>query len=123
MTEGQLNQALVAALRQRLTHAVVFKLADRWTTGIPDISVDWHHRHIWIEVKFADPDFTSTGAQELTMTRLARHGEAWYIIYENVPRGVYLVAPEHFAHWKTHATWHGTEFDHDGVIHAMIERP
>ena len=51
MTEANLSKNLVLALKKRMPGSVVFKHNDRITAGIPDISVTWRGRTVWIEVK------------------------------------------------------------------------
>lgn len=51
MTEAQFTRALVHDLRQVLDRTVIFKHNDRLTAGVPDLSVTYHGRTTWLEVK------------------------------------------------------------------------
>ena len=53
-SESHYNSLIVKALRQRLPHGVVFKLADTFTTGVPDIVVSLNRRTSWFEAKIID---------------------------------------------------------------------
>lgn len=95
MTEATLKSALVKELRL-IPNAVVMRHEDRFTHGIPDISVTLNGIGSWYEVKFANPKFQSKGIQELTMLRLAVTSTARYIVYscrKDEDARTYLVHP------------------------------
>lgn len=86
---------LAKDLRETFPRAVVFRIEDHFTHGVPDIVLTLG-KTIWIEVKLADPDFKSKGIQELTMNRLALVGFAFYVVYytwKGVER-TYIVEPK-----------------------------
>lgn len=107
MNEKDLVSSLVKTLREGLQHFYVVKHSERiigGTIGVPDISITGNKDTTWLEVKFADPTFTSSGRQELTMLMLANYGHcARYIIYEKrgKDRWTFIVHPKNFASWKT----------------------
>jgi hypothetical protein len=72
VTEAYLKGRLVRAFREDLPGCVVFRHEDMRTAGIPDISVTWHGRTRWIEVKLDRPGSRSkvTAIQRLTLERL-----------------------------------------------------
>lgn len=126
--EGALNRDLGVALEQELLSAVVLKIADRITSGIPDISVNWQEAHVWIETKLANPSFVSKGIQERMMRRLGSQGEAWYVIYDAKPtKSVYIVSPVitldprwvKSKKWKTDFAFHIDGWDHREVARHM----
>jgi hypothetical protein len=55
VNEAYLKGRLVRILREELPGAVVFRHEDKFTPGVPDISVTWHGRTRWIEVKYDRP--------------------------------------------------------------------
>jgi hypothetical protein len=109
--EGRLNRELTIALRTVMPGAVVFKIADRATSGVPDISLNWQQQHVWIETKRASALFQSKGVQELTMRRLAAQGQAWYVIYDaGLPKHAYICPPSITIddHWVKNKVWRTT---------------
>ena len=59
MTETQFTSKLVRAIRERLgPGAIVFKHADGYTAGIPDISISLGRNTLWLEAKLVgNPKF------------------------------------------------------------------
>jgi len=55
MTEATVCTSLRAALLRLLPGAIIYKHHDLSTKGIPDLSVNWHDRTAWIEVKLMKP--------------------------------------------------------------------
>lgn len=51
MTESQFTQKLRRALQAKMPQAVVWKFADRYTAGIPDLCVINNGLSIWFELK------------------------------------------------------------------------
>lgn len=101
MTEGTLKDAMVKKLRELLPGYVIIRHEDRFTAGIPDISITHNKRTSWWEVKFADPTFTSSGQQELTMLRLSTHGHAHYIVMDarQDRKRTWILTVEEFKTW------------------------
>lgn len=86
--EAKLKSNLMIMLRQALPKYVLFRHEDKFTSGIPDISITGFAKTSWFEVKHATPDFDSPGIQELTMLRLAAAGfHARYIIFTEDKNG------------------------------------
>jgi len=113
MTETSLVAGLVNVLRTELKGAVIFKHADRFTHGIPDISITSRHT-LWWEVKYADPDFKLPGIQELTIKRLGT--AAFYVIFAErqplVPaRTTFIVSPHCIGEWWAQPTAQTPGFD------------
>jgi hypothetical protein len=117
MNEASLKGSLVAEGRTALTGYVVCRHEDRFTSGYPDISVDGNYRTSWWEVKFANPDFASTGIQELTMKRKAR--AAWfagYIIYDSITKRVFIVHPDNLETWSSKFLERFPGYNHKAVV-------
>jgi hypothetical protein len=95
MTEAELKDGLVKTLKKQLGNAVVLRHEDKNTAGIPDISVTYLGRTIWMEVKYAFPYTEGRGLQLLTCLRLAEHGICWFVVYKEVrgERQTLLVKP------------------------------
>lgn len=117
MTEAALKSTLTALLRAQLPSFLVFRHEDKMTSGIPDISTTGNKRTVWIEVKYADPQFDCAGLQELTALRLATHGWAcFFVIYElrNKVRTTYIVHPKRLSEWMK------SEVRADGFNHQWV---
>lgn len=124
ITETSLCSKLCDRFHERYPLYTVFNHSDRATSGVPDVSITaW--RTVWLELKLADPDFDSSGLQEITMRRLARFGRAFYVIYTfdraNDDRGVLVIPQKSLQYWKQDRfkmalLVHRDGFDHDAVI-------
>jgi len=97
MNEAAFITHLTGHLR-KATKFVVFKHADRFTHGVPDISMTGNSVTSWWELKVADPEFDSPGIQELTMIRLAAGGCARYLIYSHGT--IRIVEPRNLRNWN-----------------------
>ena len=97
MTEKELKDQVVRYLRATIPMAVVLRLEDKNTAGIPDIIITYHGHTVWVEVKYANPYVRGRGLQKLTCRRLATQGICWYLIYEerNGYRRTMFVEPKH----------------------------
>jgi hypothetical protein len=58
MTESQFSAKLLRALRQRMPNAIIWKLNDRFTSGIPDAVVVYEGRATWLEMKIGTNSVT-----------------------------------------------------------------
>lgn len=83
MNEASITQSLIRALGKELPGSVIFKHFDVSTDGIPDISVTWGKRTVWLELKWDEGETRPT--QLVTMMRLGHVGLAFYVRfgYEN----------------------------------------
>lgn len=119
MTEASLTSALVKLAREQLRGAVVLKHADSFTYGIPDLSVTWHGKTTWWEVKFADPGLQSSGVQDKVCMQLAAAGFCRYIVYHLLrdTKRTLIVHPKDLADWRgVPAECWCTGFDHRWVL-------
>ena len=82
MTESELKDDLVRYLRYELKGAIIFRHEDKYTAGIPDMSITYRCVTIWMEIKYANPTIHQRGLQTLTCVRLANQSLAWIVIYE-----------------------------------------
>ena len=84
MKESTLQHDLAQHLRANFPGAVVLVHADRYTAGIPDMSVTYHGFTLWLEIKHVTPDklLNTTDIQRQTCIDLAAHGDCLYVIYE-----------------------------------------
>jgi hypothetical protein len=83
------------------------------------MSVTYGGHTTWLEMKRATPYFEKRPLQHLVLTRLAREGRAYYVVYSEV-RGVKetrIMLPERIDTWKTVAAYAG--WDHDAVIRVI----
>ena len=88
MNEATLKRALVKAMRTTMPGAVVFRHEDRFTAGIPDISVTWAGITTWWEVKYSPigRNSTVTKLQGYTLEQLSRQSTAGLISYQETKR-------------------------------------
>lgn len=93
MSESILSSQLVRELVAGLPGAVVFKLADGYTAGVPDIVVTWHDVSIWLEVKYVHPRLKLRGLQHTRLLQLERAGYARYVIFDAVTQQTQIVRP------------------------------
>jgi len=68
MLEGEFTRRLKPEIEKRMKQAVVWKHSDRFTRGIPDLSVTWGSSTLWIEVKM-EPEMP-TKIQEYFLRKL-----------------------------------------------------
>jgi hypothetical protein len=122
--ESKVKMALMKKLRQELLPPsyVAFRHEDRTQAGWPDISITGNKCTSWWEVKLAVPDVRSRGIQDLTMTRLARAGHAFYIIYEERKgvKQVRIIDPPDLPRWRDITTRLAPGFDHAFVAHHIL---
>ena len=122
MNEAALVGRLLKKLRTSYPKAVVIKHADRITSGIPDISISWHGKTTWLEVKFANPNIIDRGIQRLMLKTLEREGSAFYVIYDNLRNRTLIVLPQHIDRWEDDGAYRDADgFDHDLVVKLIKE--
>jgi hypothetical protein len=83
-SETEVKGKLVKYLKQELRNAVIFRHEDKYSAGIPDISLTDNGFTLWIEVKHVTPKkpFKSTGLQTHTAQRLENRGRCVFVIFE-----------------------------------------
>lgn len=80
--EASLKGKLVELIKKELHGSVVFRHEDRFTAGVPDISITWENYTTWLEVKHMKPKFKSRGIQSVTTLQLALTShKCWYLLY------------------------------------------
>lgn len=130
VSETYISGKLKTAIVTMLPKAVVFKHSDYATVGIPDFSVTFNLRTIWLEVKSIGPDgkFIQRGLQHDTCLRLANISHCWYVVYSNAGHGkrTHLASPHSFdpkqpeTHpWLKKETSHYPGYDHVAVAHFV----
>lgn len=82
-TEAQYTREFLKQFRIKHPHAVVFKINDRTTSGIPDAAITMSGRTTWLEFKRDKPALTPL--QATTLTRLARasEGRSFCIVFHD----------------------------------------
>ena len=108
VTEQTLKRGLMAALRRHLPQAVAIRHEDRYTHGIPDLSLSLGGATSWWELKYADPLLKTKGIQQYLCARLAHTSRCQYIIYQRGipsgpnrrPRQIRIVPPSEIDHWQ-----------------------
>lgn len=99
---------------------IAFKHADRFTHGVPDVSLTGNDFTSWWEFKVADPTFDLPGIQELTCKRLDSYGfYCRFIIADETSDRLLVVRPREIADWKTTHTVTFPFKDLDGLAMYM----
>ena len=80
MNEASLLASLVNICKDRMPGCVVFKHFDVTTDGIPDLSITWGKRTVWVEAKYDKGKVRAT--QAITMWRLGQAGLAFYVSFD-----------------------------------------
>jgi hypothetical protein len=95
MNEASVTGDLLEKIRMAAPSAVLFKHADKSTKGMPDVSMSWRRKTVWMEFKYVKKlkeglfsekhlgnIFLHDPAQMLTMRRLARSAHAsFYLLF------------------------------------------
>lgn len=115
MKETDLTTKLAERFRKTIRNSIVFKHADSYTHGIPDISVTAHGHTSWWEIKYANPKFASTGIQELNCLKLARVSICYYVIFDNAYNMTRIVHPFQFKDWDRDMVAFTSGFNYDFV--------
>lgn len=116
MNEATVKAGFVALVRGELPTAVVYRHEDRFSAGVPDISVSWNGRTSWWEVKWAHPGFECGKVQHIMMLRLEKVTIARYLIYANIrgEKTTHVVLPSESERWRDSVLAPG--FDHKTVL-------
>jgi len=95
MTEATLKSALVRELHARLPAYVVIRHEDKFTHGVPDLSITGCGHTSWWEAKYANPSLDLSGIQNLMMLRLETRGCARFIFFYDGALGqrTYVIRP------------------------------
>jgi len=108
VNEQTLKRGLMRELHTALPEAVAIRHEDRYTHGIPDLSVSLGQKTSWWEIKLAAPDCESRGVQRYLCTRLNQTSHCRYVIYvRGIPKGsrqrprqIRIVKPEDIDIWS-----------------------
>jgi hypothetical protein len=96
----------MAEIKKGLPTSVALRHEDRFTSGIPDISVSLNGKTSWWEVKVADPSCRSKEIQKHLCRRLNAESFCRYVIYRRgLPKGkrppqIIIVPPLEFERWQ-----------------------
>lgn len=125
MTESELTKRLKKRIKERLPRAIVLKHADRFTAGIPDMSITLNGDTSWWEIKHITKPgpAESRGIQNLTAMNLALEGICWYIVFESSVAGHfwYVVEPRFVTVSVLKATWSGAKHDYDAIVDVIAK--
>ena len=89
MTESRLQSACLKLLRAELRGAVILKHSERFSSGVPDVSITWQGKTSFWEFKYGPRLVWANGLQKLTCRRLAIAGTCYVVSYytaSNHPR-------------------------------------
>lgn len=119
VTEASVRAALVKKLRAYKDWTVL-RHEDHYTSGIPDISVTGNKITSWWECKLrkGSDSISTIGIQQFLVEQLAKHGHAYYIVYEQrkeMPRTL-IYEPEHFPNLPLDTA---EGFNHDWVVNFI----
>lgn len=84
-SESELTQELLPTIKRTLYGSEVFKISDKFTSGIPDVSVNWLVCY-WLEIKATETPkleyHKHWGRQLLVATRLERTMKrCFFVVY------------------------------------------
>jgi hypothetical protein len=88
MTESQFTQRLLRAFRRRMPGAVVVKLNDRFTAGLPDFYIVHNGHTTWWEVKL-----TKKNTLRTLQTETLRKHQGAYIFWDRGTKKVSVWYP------------------------------
>lgn len=95
MTETQFTSKLVRALKDHLgPDFVIFKHADGYTAGIPDISISFGQRTLWIEAKLKNNPKIFEPLQIAMLRKMDGHYVIWDTKTRLGCRFSYVIAPD-----------------------------
>ncbi len=83
-----LKRGLMTACRTGLLGCVALRLEDKFLCGLADILIVWKPLTVFLEAKYAKPNFDKKPIQELMMARLAKAGFARYVVWQEFHDGV-----------------------------------
>jgi hypothetical protein len=118
----------MAEIKRILPTSLPLRHEDRYTHGIPDLSLSFRGKTSWWEIKVADPDCESKEIQRHLCRRLNAASYCRYVIYQRgIPRGrnkrprqIRIVPPLDFDFWADAGVVVSEgEFDHYGVVRYM----
>jgi len=95
-------------IQTQIPEALAIRYEDRYTGGIPDLSISWRGQTSFWEIKYADPSCVTSKVQHYLCDQLDTHGfHCRYIIFQRGipkrshprPRQIRIVKPTDFDHW------------------------
>jgi hypothetical protein len=124
LNESKLRSALTKILTHELPLAKILRHEDKYTAGIPDLSVTWRGYTIWLEVKYANPVLRrGKEIQQYTTNWLMQQGLCWYVIYYETIMGrqVMLLDPKYIKEkdWVVQGEGVVSGFDHRAVANFI----
>jgi hypothetical protein len=125
LTEASLRGAMLKDARKYLPSYVFQRHEDRFTGGVPDLSVVGDGLTSWWEFKYAAPRLISNELQDLQLKRLfhANGGRALYIVYANFQgeKSTHILTPAQYASpdWYADSLFIFGGFDHEKVIYTI----
>lgn len=98
-SEGELTRPLLVALCNAMLGSVVTKHSDRFTFGIPDISIDWINT-VWLEVKATETERIEHHKYWEKQLIDCRHRErathkCWFVVYRQIKgvKSIVIIRP------------------------------
>ena len=129
-SESALTGPLIRALDAAMSGAEIFKHSERYTFGIPDISVNWINT-AWLEIKATETERLEHHKywekQLITCRRLERATQrCWFVVYREMcgVRSTMIITP-HEVFDDRHLglpAWDSVGFDHKGVAEFVKEQ-
>jgi hypothetical protein len=126
MTEATVRRTLRLAIQEHLPDAVALRYEDRFTRGLPDLSISYRGKTSFWEIKYADPYFRTSKVQHHLCEQLDIRGyHCRYIIFQRGiarpttarPRQIRVVKPSDIDHWTHLGLVISTgRFDHAALV-------
>lgn len=134
VTESTVSRALMRALQQHLPNALPIRHEDKFTKGVPDLSISYKPPHAshgmtsWWELKYAAPDCHTTKVQRYMCQQLDQKSFCCrYVVFrrghaDKWPRQIRVVKPHDFDHWRTLGRVISSgSFDYAALVRYILE--
>jgi hypothetical protein len=109
VNEATVRRTLQLAIQKHLPDATALRYEDRYTKGIPDLSISYNNQTSFWEIKYADPYFATSKVQHYLCEQLDTKGfSCRYVIFQRGiarpknprPRQIRIVKPRDISHWQ-----------------------
>jgi hypothetical protein len=127
LDEAYLKRRLCEEVKKLIPGAIVFRIEDKFTGGIPDCAITAFDRTLWVEVKYRRPGNPGqlTAQQRMTMSKLIKHGRGLVVTYCERTDGTLIVAIDRPTgredEVKSEFIECGKSFNHTGVAGVILQ--
>ncbi len=118
MIEATIKRQLVRKIKERIPNAVIFRHEDKFTHGIPDISITANHTTVWVEVKYLA--FKAKKIQILTAMRLANVSHCFFAVFSEYETLISHPDSIMYGTWREGLNKSDMKNDYDFIIDEII---